>query len=206
MSVGAVAAAALLLSIKRLCYLGAWRRPESFRRWLAPGGPRGAGDPVAALERLFYTFKAIQIAVFLAWCSHFGAGVPWPGARGAGQLTLGALALVAGQALNFAVFLRLGRDGVFYGNRFGRDVAWCARFPFSLLAHPQYVGAVLSIWGFFLLVRFPEPDWIVLPAIETAYYAIGARFESDRRLPGALRQRDIRPRRRSSPAEWVADG
>jgi hypothetical protein len=46
------------------------------------------------------------------------------------------------------------------------------------VAHPQYVGAVLTIWGVFLIVRFPHGDWLVLPALETVYYALGARFES----------------------------
>lgn len=48
------------------------------------------------------------------------------------------------------------------------------------MRHPQYVGAVLSIWGFFILLRYPEPDdWVTLPLLETAYYALGARFEGD---------------------------
>ena len=72
---------------------------------------------------------------------------------------------------------RLGTVGVFYGDRLGHDVAWCERFPFSFCAHPQYVGVVLTIWGFFFGMRFPHDDWFVLPALETLYYAVGARLE-----------------------------
>jgi phosphatidyl-N-methylethanolamine N-methyltransferase len=35
----------------------------------------------------------------------------------------------------------------------------------------------MTIWGVFLIARFPNPDWFVLPVLETAYYAIGARLE-----------------------------
>jgi methylene-fatty-acyl-phospholipid synthase len=66
---------------------------------------------------------------------------------------------------------------VFYGNKFGYTVSWCRRFPFTIFAHPQYVGTLLSIWGFFLIFRFPHDDWIVLPAIETVYYIVGAHLE-----------------------------
>jgi methylene-fatty-acyl-phospholipid synthase len=88
-----------------------------------------------------------------------------------------ALLVIVGQALNVSVFYRLGSEGVFYGRRFGRPVSWIRAFPFSWTDHPQYVGTVLTIWGVFLFMRFPNPDWIVLPALETVYYALGARFE-----------------------------
>jgi methylene-fatty-acyl-phospholipid synthase len=75
------------------------------------------------------------------------------------------------------VFRRLGEVGVFYGNRFGYDVPWSEQFPFSVLKHPQYVGATLSIWGFFLMMRFPHNDWLMLPSLETVYYILGSYFE-----------------------------
>jgi hypothetical protein len=36
---------------------------------------------------------------------------------------------------------------------------------------------VLSIWGFFLLMRFPHGDWYVIPALESVYYLAGAYLE-----------------------------
>jgi phosphatidyl-N-methylethanolamine N-methyltransferase len=92
-------------------------------------------------------------------------------------LAVGTASIVAGQFLNFSVFYRLGKIGVFYGNTFGYVIPWCREFPFSLLKHPQYVGALLSIWGFFLTMRFPYDDWYILPALQTAYYVLGAYFE-----------------------------
>jgi hypothetical protein len=92
--------------------------------------------------------------------------------------------MVAGQVLNVSVFHRLGRIGVFYGDRLGYQLPWYQCFPFSLLSHPQYVGTVMTIWGVFLALRFPHSDWSILPALETAYYAAGSYLE-ERGEPGS---------------------
>jgi hypothetical protein len=39
---------------------------------------------------------------------------------------------------------------------------------------------VLTIWGFFLGMRFPHDDWFMLPVLETLYYAVGAQLEDER--------------------------
>ena len=36
---------------------------------------------------------------------------------------------------------------------------------------------MLTIWGGFLLVRFPHEDWYALPALETIYYLAGMWLE-----------------------------
>jgi methylene-fatty-acyl-phospholipid synthase len=173
------ALAAILLSFERICYAWAWRFPASFRRFCTGRvGARLGGEPVRVLETLFYGFKGIQLAVFAGWIHRFGHD---HGARASAALlplVVGVLLIGLGQLFNLAVFHRLGRTGVFYGNRFGHRVTWCQRFPFSVLRHPQYTGTVLSIWGLFVATRFPEVDWFVLPALETVYYAIGSRLES----------------------------
>lgn len=167
--------AALLLMIERVTYVWISRRPEQF---LTRCKARGA-DPVDVTAALFRAFKVIQLTVLVGWCVWWGGGRLDLGG-GSAPVIFTALGLLAfGQFLNFAVFQRLGRTGVFYGARFGHDVPWCTSFPFSILDHPQYVGTVLSIWGFFLLARYPAPDWIVLPLLETIYYWVGARLESE---------------------------
>ena len=159
---------AIFLSLERIAYIVIWHRPEAFRRRSAM-----FGDPVLVVRGLFVAFKMIQAGVFAAWISWYGVRLPESPVA-----ILFALALiVAGQILNAGVFAALGKTGVFYGNRFGHDLPWCSGFPFSLVAHPQYVGTVLSIWGLFVLTRFPGPDWYILPALETAYYIAGARYE-----------------------------
>jgi methylene-fatty-acyl-phospholipid synthase len=174
---GVFLAAALLLSFERLAYLWIWHRPDQFRALAAHAPLDRVGSPVDLLQLLFLGFKAIQAAVFVAWCWWWGCGDLWAGDADSTPRVLGAALLVVGQALNLSVFRKLGRVGVFYGNRLGYDVPWCRGFPFSVLRHPQYTGAVLSIWGFFLVMRFPHADWFWLPALETLYYAAGARLE-----------------------------
>jgi methylene-fatty-acyl-phospholipid synthase len=171
------AAAAALLSLERIAYVWIWRAPDAFRAACEDFAQAGIGEPVDALRFLFYAFKALQGAVFLAWCYAHARGTLWPPDGEPWSIALGTALVLVGQLLNLSVFHRLGNVGVFYGNRFGHDVAWCRSFPFSIVDHPQYVGALLSIWGFFLVMRFPHPDWYALPALETVYYGFGARFE-----------------------------
>lgn len=178
MSVAVVALAAALLAIERVCYVLAWRRPDAFCRWAARCGI--ARDGVCALERCFYAFKLIQAGVFVGWWRHFATGALLPFDGGPLAIACGALLVAAGQLLNFSAAHRLGRIGMFYGVRFGHVVPRCTRFPYSVLSHPQYVGTVATIWGLFLLVRFPHPDWWIVPAIETAWYALGAVLENER--------------------------
>jgi len=146
---------------------------------------------VTALERLFCVFKLVQAVVFGGWIVGFAdGGFPYVSPSTA-ALAGGAVLVVAGQVLNWATFWRLGRLGTFYGVRFGHEVPWCRSFPFNLIDHPQYVGTVLTIWGIFLLFRFPAPDWVWIPALETAYYALGAHFEGERYAHGGADQRRL---------------
>jgi methylene-fatty-acyl-phospholipid synthase len=170
--------AAALLSVERIAYVLIWRNPSAFRRWSLRRVP-GIRGPVELLVILFAAFKMIQIAVFVGWHLTFGDGTLWPQSRDPKVIAAGALLIALGQALNVSVFKRLGRVGVFYGNKLGHDIAWCRTFPFTWFEHPQYVGTVLAIWGFFFLMRFPSPDWIVVPLLESVYYAAGARLERD---------------------------
>lgn len=172
------AASAALLAIERVTYIAICHHPGAVRAWAAHPWLAWLGGPVEFIRALFACFKLIQGGVFLMWLRVHGDGVlrlvDEP------QALLAALALlVAGQALNLSVFARLGAAGVFYGSRFGYRVRWVRGFPFSLTAHPQYVGTVVSIWAVFLATRYPFPDWWVLPALETVYYAVGGWLERD---------------------------
>jgi phosphatidyl-N-methylethanolamine N-methyltransferase len=172
-------AAAALLSLERICYIWISRAPDAFRAWCARPLIARLGEPVDVVHALFLTFKAIQGVVFVGWCYWNSGGdlFPLPGPPWA--VGLGCVLVLSGQVLSTSVFHQLGKVGVFYGSRLGHDVPWCTGFPFTHLAHPQYVGTVMSIWGVFLIARFPNPDWIVLPVLETVYYSIGAHYESN---------------------------
>lgn len=178
------AIAAALLAVEKVTYYWVWHHPAAFRAWFVrQPALRGCSDPVAAFERLFRLFKAVQLAVYGGWIIGFSVRDGWFPNTDPFWIVV-ALALIAcGQTLNLAVFARLGRDGTFYGVRFGRPVEWVEGFPFSVVPHPQYTGTLLSIWGLFLFLRFPEPDWVALPLVATALYGWNAWFER-REPPG----------------------
>jgi len=172
MSSWSLGISAVLLSLERVCYVWAWRAPDSFRKFCDHPMVARFGEPIRVLQKLFYGFKGLQLAVFFGWCYWYGGlsgDALWFG--------IGSALILMGQVLNFSVFYRLGSVGVFYGTKFGYQVPWCRKFPFSLLKHPQYVGTLVSIWGFFLAMRFPYEDWFMLPTLETVYYAVAARLE-----------------------------
>lgn len=177
MSLALLALTAPLLTLERATYVFIARRPQAFLRLCRHPAVGRLGPPYAVVRTLLYVFKALQYTLFAAWCLVHAGGRVLPAAPGVFALALGGAAIVVGQILNWSVFYRLGTIGVFYGDRFGYRVPWCHGFPFSLFPHPQYTGSVLTIWGFFLAMRFPNDDWYVLPALETFYYAMGAHLE-----------------------------
>jgi methylene-fatty-acyl-phospholipid synthase len=183
----AIVLTAVLLAIERLGYLYAWHRPEHFRRTAARLGL--GSDGVVALERAFYGFKVLQTLVITGWILWFGKGDLVSSSRVA--LIAGLALVVAGQALNLPAMIRLGRVGTFYGVRFGRFVPRCDRFPYSIISHPQYIGAGMTVWGILLASRFPASDWWILPAIQTTYYVIGSIQE--RYPPRGEEARIVRP-------------
>jgi methylene-fatty-acyl-phospholipid synthase len=182
-------AVAVLLSVERIAYVVIWRDPAAFKRWSTRPAMAWLGSPVDLLLLLFIGFKLLQLTVFVGWHVALGDGTLWPSSREPAVVAVGAILIVAGQALNLSVFRTLGKIGVFYGNRLGYTVSWCRRFPFSWFEHPQYVGTVIAIWGIFIVMRFPAPDWMLVPLLETVYYAAGAHLEQDPIAPTRLKRR-----------------
>lgn len=170
--------AAVLLSLERVTYIYIGHRPSTWLAWCHRPPLSALGtEPVVTVRRLFIGFKALQIAVFLAWCMIAGATIiPLPTAPPV-AIVAGLALMVAGQVLSTLVFRRLGGTGVFFGAELGYGNQRAEGFPFSLVPHPQYVGAVLSVWGFFLIMRYPNPDWLALPLLETTLYVVGAHLE-----------------------------
>jgi len=166
--------AAALLSLERLFYILISHRPDAIR---ARAFTLISKEPLALVRALFITFKVIQVGVFAAWCLAFGDAPWWTPSAPPAELAIAVAMLIVGQALNLSVFVRLGPKGVFYACELGHEVPYVESFPFSWFQHPQYVGTVLSIWAAFLAMRFPNPDWFVLPMLETTFYVIGARLE-----------------------------
>ena len=122
MNVAALAVAATLLAIERACYTGVARAPGVFLSVCAGLAPAMRGAPGAIIARLFYVFKVLQVGVFAAWCVVHGDGslVPAPGRPLVAGLATAIV--VIGQVLVLTTFYRLGRTGVFFGDRFGCEV------------------------------------------------------------------------------------
>lgn len=169
--------AAGALSLERFWYAWVWCHPQSFHRFCAHPLIAVFGEPVDVLRNCFVCFKTLQLAVFFGWCYLYGDGTIIPTGDDGPWVVAGGVLIAMGQVLNVGVFMQLGKIGVFYGNTLGYRVPRCEGFPFSLLRHPQYTGAVLSIWGFFLTTRFPHDDWFILPLLQTGYYLAGAYVE-----------------------------
>jgi methylene-fatty-acyl-phospholipid synthase len=177
MTVWSLLVAAGALSIERVWYAWVWYNPASFRRFCTMPAVAVFGEPVDVLRNLFVCFKTLQLSIFFGWCYLHGNGRIIPTGEDDLWIWFGSVLIAVGQVLNVGVFLRLGKIGVFYGNRLGYNVPWCKGFPFSLCRHPQYVGAVVSIWGFFMTTRFPHDDWFLLPVLQTSQYLAGAYLE-----------------------------
>jgi methylene-fatty-acyl-phospholipid synthase len=191
-----LAAAAAILSLERLCYAAIFLAPDAFRRACQRAPLRWLGPPVTVVARLCYVSKVVQLAVFVGWCHRHGETSLSPASWDPVITLVGGSLIAAGQTLNLAVFYRLGTVGVFYGSRLGYEVPWCRAFPYSLFSHPQYVGALLTIWGLFVVMRFPHMDWYALPLVETAYYIVGAWIEvRGQPLPAGPRRPVDEPRR-----------
>jgi hypothetical protein len=150
-------------------------------------------------------FKLVQVLVFSAWYAlRFGAALP-PVLPDALLVLAASVTFAVGQMLNLLVWARIGKDGVCYGVKFGRQVPWCTKFPFTVLNHPQYTGAVLTVgvaparrpssppgsqvWGMFVLLAPSASDWYVIPVVETLLY-LSSMFvlEADVEMPDTLRR------------------
>ena len=47
-----------------------------------------------------------------------------------------------------------------------------------MMNNPQYFGAIITVWGLFMLASESAPqDWMVIPFIETALYMISMKVE-----------------------------
>ena len=154
--------AALLLSPERICYVWIARYPQAFRRVCRTPAVAWIGDPIVVVAVLFGVFKIVQFLVFLWWLYLHAPGGIWPPIPAPAVLATAGVLAVVGQILNFGVFYRLGAIGVFFGDRLGHVVPWRRDFPFSWVAHPQYVGTVLTIWA--RVPDRPVPEFGLVPA------------------------------------------
>lgn len=123
-------------------------------------------------------FKLVQMFAFALWYV-LRLGFRIPTVVPPAHITAVAFTLmVFGQTLNLCVWDRLGVEGVCYGVKFGCHVPFCTKFPYNTFNHPQYLGAVLTVWGMFLFLSAAQPtDWFTVPLIETTLYYVSTKLE-----------------------------
>lgn len=81
------------------------------------------------------------------------------------------------QALNLSIYDAIGSEGVYYGTKLGLHVPWHNGFPFNFVAHPQYVGSVMTIWAVVAVLynQGPAgPGLFILACYWTGLYCITA--------------------------------
>jgi protein-S-isoprenylcysteine O-methyltransferase Ste14 len=70
---------------------------------------------------------------------------------------------------------------VYYGIKLGKKVEWYEGFPFTVVRDPQYVGCVLSILAFVVLLYSPafiEAGLLTVAAGWTAFYFVTGLVEN----------------------------
>ncbi len=144
--VGALAA----ITASSLLYSLIWLRPRFWLAVTAALAPRGF-PPTRAMAFAAHALKLLQFALI---AYRFFEADPRGAALFASPLwrSLPGLLLVgAGQALNASVYAALGEAGVYYGVKLGAKVNWVTGWPYSYVRDPQYVGALLSLGGAYVL-------------------------------------------------------
>jgi protein-S-isoprenylcysteine O-methyltransferase Ste14 len=156
------------LGVERLFYGLIWKKPEFVKstfQW----------DDGYECEHIFTMvgfFKVVQATVFTVWfITRFGLTDFDLYKIDTLDFVISALFISIGQVLNWAVWKKLGIDGVCYGVKYDKPVPWITSFPYNIMNDPQYIGAICTVWGLFLLSRSQAPaDWYIIPVIETGLY------------------------------------
>ena len=158
-----------LLALPNAIYIWLWIKPDACIRAVEIATPKlggkwpadksAQGDQACKyLAALAHTIKMVQAACVVAWFRLYSPDSLTPSgvlAQPPWRLVLGGAGLLFGQCLNVAIYAAIGRNGVYYGSRLGAPLGqWCTGFPFNIPVvgrHPQYTGALLSLWGGVLL-------------------------------------------------------
>lgn len=166
----------LSLSTPHVFYYILWTSPQL---WLSFCEKNKLGRPVKAFSTTAHFIK-LQQAVCFAWWYVEAIGYEFPNdpsvlvkqiitylsSMNIIRLIFSVELILLGQLFNGAVYQTIGESGVYYGVKFGEPVPWVFGFPFSVMGHPQYRGATISIWGFVFFLA-------TVVSISKGIYAIG---------------------------------
>jgi len=169
----------MVLSTPHVFYFWTWTNSAT---WSKMCHKRGL-EPFKAFAMCAHFIKGAQFLVLGLWARLY---ISDPLALLKAMHPLKAVLILQlfgiGQLLNVQVYQKIGEAGVYYGTRLGIHVPWVYGFPFSVVPHPQYFGATLSFWGFFLLIQTPETvqnGLYLLCAVMAAFYAFSSWVEAN---------------------------
>ena len=144
---------ALLISLPHWFYAFIWLQPKRYinfsKTYLSL-----ESHPVDTMALIATILKPIQFLSFIFW--YIGTGAM----NNLYDLSIWSYLLFIilfgiGQILNAGIYKAVGKDGVYYGIKLGKKIPWCTGFPFNVVAHPQYVGSVLTAWAVFYILYTP---------------------------------------------------
>lgn len=141
-------------------------------------------DPVHTLATLAVSMRTVQIALTLLYVAEeLGGWGPLAAAYTGAPLLVQLLVLVVGgfgEALNMGIYNTIGKDGVYYGVKLGKEIPWVHGFPFNVCGHPQYVGCTLFLWAISFPVLLVGPASLaIVPTGWTFCYLFSGIVESD---------------------------
>jgi methylene-fatty-acyl-phospholipid synthase len=140
----------------------------------------------------FCYFLKILTVVFLALGAWSQYGPPVFATTHTSILIAAAFFLVYGCHLNIMVHHLLGTTGIYYGVELGfidpKKIVWVTGYPYSLISHPQYVGASMQLIGGALMWGFDASlnvrvDIFAAAVYMSALYLVTIQIE---KLPSAL--------------------
>ena len=155
-TIAGLAGTAFMISGSHILYALIWYYPKKFMALVKKAPLKFFGvHAVAVFGKLVLLWKMLQQVALFAFVSKASLPTLWAlfVANAPVQWAIAAALFFAGQVLNVAIYLAIGKDGVYYGFKLGRKVPWSTAFPFNAgYRHPQYAGAVLSQLGVLLIV------------------------------------------------------
>lgn len=136
-------------------YTYLWKNPQPFVDYACADG----ADPSHRMAQISTGLKVLQILALLSVASFESYSFPpwWS-----------ILLFAAGQYLNVRAYQLLGESGIYYGNRFGKNIPWVSEFPYGTIKDPQYWGSILSLIGVTCWVPW---QW-VLPWIAGYFFMV----------------------------------
>ncbi|KAK9787879.1 hypothetical protein WJX73_007648 [Symbiochloris irregularis] len=140
------------LAAPHLLYSFIWFFPKIWLRWFGK-------EAVTVFSYIAACGKVLQFGAMVAWLTLSAGKGLWLDVTQvrAVQWAVFFVLFLGGQVLNGGVYRAIGKNGVYYGFKLGKKIPWCSGFPFNVVAHPQYIGSVITIWGIVALLWGQAP-------------------------------------------------